>query len=175
MSDSLEERRSLANWITIRQRDFCRGSEMFDYLIENLLKTGNSTVFIDGGSEILGLINFTINNIGKEKMIVTKGICVPSNNSSEKRGSMLLNILKQLASNLQIKKIAIFSLPEAKMFYEKNGFIEEEEDSDFMMFSIEDGKLYFKTNTGGKKLTKKMRRKRRSKKTRHYKRIKKTI
>jgi hypothetical protein len=145
MKESQEERRNLANWITVRQRDFCRGSEMFDYLIENLLKSENSTIFIHGGSAILGLINFTINTIGKEKMIVTKGICVPSNNSSEKRGTLLLNILKQLALNLQIKKIAIFSMPEAKMFYEKNGFIEEEEGTDYMMFSIEDGKLYFKT------------------------------
>ena len=167
-----EERQTLANFILARQRDLCRGSDMFDYLIDNLLNTSNTTIFIHGGFEVLGLINFNILTIANEKMIITKGICVPKRDTSEKRGSILINILKQLGSNLHVKKIAIFSLPEAKTFYEKNGFIEEESGTNYMIYNIEEGKSSFKSNKGGKRFIKKNSRKRRTKKNRHYKRIK---
>ena len=90
---------------------------------------------------------------------LTKGICVTKKDTTERRGTILLNILKQLASILNIKQIAILSLPKAKTFYEKNGFIEEDEGTKYMIINIEEGITYFNTKSGGKKSSKKNKRK----------------
>ena len=131
-----EERNFLHSFILSRQKqDLCKGSDMFHYLMENLLDKENTTIFIHGGFEVLGLVNFKIIAVSGEKIMTINGICVPERRE-RKRGTMLLTILKQLAAKLHLKKIAVFSLPEAKRFYEKNGFIEEETGTNYMIYNL---------------------------------------
>jgi hypothetical protein len=139
--DTKTSREWLNYFISRNPTDFCRGIEMFGYLRENLLDTKNTSIFIHGGFEVLGLVNFEITEIGGVKTIITKGICVPERDTKEKRGSVLLDVLKNLAQKIDIQKIVIYSLPNAKVFYQKNGFIEDSEEPDYMIYNIDNKKI----------------------------------
>jgi hypothetical protein len=170
---ALDSRASLAHFIG-KDKNFCRGSEMFEYLLENLLNKNNTSILIHGGFEILGLVNFKINTINGSNIMITKGICVPKRNTLEKRGSILLDTLKTLGSKLKLQKIAIFSLPEAKEFYEKNGFIEEDKDTNLMIYNFKNEQLSdMEKNMGGKIIRKKSKKHRKQqKRTKRTKSIK---
>jgi hypothetical protein len=77
-----------------------------------------------------------------EKVMQTKGICVPEY-GKKGSGKLLIDILTELGEHLHVDKLVIFSLPEAKGFYEKVGLKEEAEWTNIMVYNF---------NTSHKKL-----------------------
>jgi hypothetical protein len=139
-SISRTEKEFIANWIRNTDknnkkknvRNLCRDSEMYEYLLTNLYNPDNpaqnhkyTSLFISGGDKILGLVNFYIFTMANgQKIMQTKGICVPDY-GARGSGRLLIDILKELGELLHVDKLVIFSLKDAKMFYIKNGLVEE--------------------------------------------------
>jgi hypothetical protein len=99
------------------QKNLCRDSDRYDFIMRDLMDSTNTAIFIDSGTEIIGLVNF---NIYEENTMVIESICTPY---SKGTGTQLIDVLKLLGMSLHLKELAVISLPSAKRFYEKNGLI----------------------------------------------------
>jgi hypothetical protein len=162
---SQENRQLIRRHIEGSQENFCRhvknNEDIGLNLLDNLIDEKNTSIFLNAGYKIPGLLNFTIINVGGKKIIVIHNICVPE---GEEKGSgkQLIDCVKALASKLEIQKIVLLPIDTSKGFYIKQGFIEDKELNGYLLYEVK----------GGKKKIKKLRKSRKSRKSRILKRKK---
>ena len=112
-------------------------------LLDNLLDEKNTSIFLNAGYKIPGLLNFNIINVAGTKIIVIHNICVPEG-EEKGSGTQLIDCVKALASKLGIQKIALLPIGTSKGFYIKQGFIEDEELNGYLLYEVKGGKKKIK-------------------------------
>jgi hypothetical protein len=123
---SLTKRNYIANHIKAVQKNFCRPTKNNDithFLLDNLINRTITSIFINFGYKISGLINFEIINHNGKRIIVIRSICVPEGEEPG-TGRKLIDYVKALAAKLRIQKIIVFPVDTAGGFYLKQGFID---------------------------------------------------
>jgi hypothetical protein len=100
---------------------FCRGDDEsinYHYFVDSIKR--NDCIYIMHNGNIVACCTFTIHI--REKYIYLHGICVPIKGY----GTMLINKIKELCAILELDEINLnISSNTVKPFYEKNGFIVE--------------------------------------------------
>ena len=99
----------------------CRDSDRYKFILLDLMDSLQTAVFIDSGTEIIGLVNFSVYD--EEHAMIIESICTPY---SKGTGTQLINVLKSLGMLLRLKELVVLSLPTARPFYIKNGLIEKD-------------------------------------------------
>jgi hypothetical protein len=153
---SLTKRNYIANHLKAFQKNFCRpikNNDITHFLLDNLINRTITSIFINFGYKISGLINFEIiNHDDGERIIVIKSICVPEGEEPG-TGRKLIDYVKALAAKLKIQKIIVFPIDTASGFYLKQGFIDIG-DTSFP------GYLTYEVKGGGKRKTRTNKKKR---------------
>ncbi len=152
---SQEKRKHIRTHIELIQKNFCRPTKNNDithFLLDNLINRTITSIFINFGYKISGLINFEIINHYGERIILIRSICVPEGEEPG-TGRKLIDYVKALAAKLRIQKIIVFPVDTAGEFYKKQGFIDTGDEELI-------GYLTYEIKGGGKRKTRKNKKKR---------------
>jgi hypothetical protein len=160
----IRRKQHIKEWIETTKypnKNLCRGSNVYTYVLDNIVNDTYTSIFIVDKDKIIGLANFFIEIDGYETILLTTGICV-STLAKRRTGKYLITILKNIGKSLGVNKLVIRSVSEAKKFYESNGLRETEPGTNIMEYKFVPQFSWLKGTTyGGIRKTKKSRKNKR--------------